>query len=133
MLATLLGYALDVIDHGTCPDGKRYVDPAVREGIPCPLGVSPFPARRGRDLDRRMRDLADFLLARIAEDEAALRHLADRFGIGDRWLIECETRRRIVHLIAVDSLAEGLPGADVVRIMAVPYVEHADYQEHWRI
>lgn len=51
---------------------------------------------------RRM-DITEFLLARIAEDEAEARHLQGEmdFGLeacGDRMLAECAAKRRIMEL-----------------------------------
>jgi hypothetical protein len=80
-----------------------------------------------------MRELALFLLARITEDEAALDYLDDRFGIGGRWREDCETKRRMVNMIAVEPRNESLEGTDVLRMLALPYAEHDDYRPEWRI
>jgi hypothetical protein len=123
--------------------------------------------------------LTEFLLARIAEDEAAARglnaDLAREFGTCEtqlystldsvgtgysempalsidstRVLAECEAKRRIVEMgrfsdspeSAVDYwLDEGRgltpsPGLgamiDVLRLLALPYADHPDYDEAWR-
>lgn len=105
--------------------------------------------------------LTEFLLARIAEDEAAAMDSLER-GFGDwewladlgvnyearthmvrhhpaRVLAECEAKRRIVDAARADyedslqsgddttSLAE-----EVLRVLALPYSDHPDYDEAWR-
>jgi hypothetical protein len=126
--------------------------------------------------------LAEFLLARIAEDEAHWRRLAanlpqvggrmaDRFNIGGfdfhppvpvipaKLLAECEAKRRIVERHhRVDSeewrpddwppspecagcgfnAVEEYRTADVdecpeLRLLALPYADHPDYQPAWRV
>lgn len=100
--------------------------------------------------------LADFLLARIAEDEASARgrqmQVAAQFGkhdpVSDRiagqpWparvLAESEAKRRIVEMyIHLRSPAVFDPmGAHVglgrsLRLLALPYAEHPDYGQKWR-
>ncbi len=116
-------------------------------------------------------DLSEFLLARIAEDEAVAksasmevpqaREEGEVWGvwIGRKWyqstayavhatrynparvLAECEAKRRIVNEIApeiADQLA-GLSGGQILyrddvllRLLAVPYADHPDYDEAWR-
>lgn len=127
--------------------------------------------------------LTEFLLARIAEDEAAARkdepwlwtddenrpipdaELALVSGVDlrmevpvSRWLAECEAKRRIVaEHPASTEWAEGVnacttcqwdidcdapkhdhqPGAGpypcpTLRILALPYADHPDYQQEWR-
>jgi hypothetical protein len=78
--------------------------------------------------------LIEFLLARIAEDQAVLTVLGDRFGLGDRWVTECEARRRIVELIAagaddIDSRERW----EVLQILAQPYVDHPDLRAAWQL
>lgn len=88
-------------------------------------------------------NLADFLLARIAEDEAMARaDLALRFvpsleprimGTGGeptdraRVLAECEAKRRIVEWDEVQ-----LEEHPVLRFLALPYADHPDYREEWK-
>lgn len=111
--------------------------------------------------------LTEFLLARIAEDEAAARDVvpsewgfdvtADRrfeayndhveVGVA-RVLAECEAKRRRVELFAKwdalcspDDWPEGdMSGAaladsgrHLLRIEALPYADHPDYDEAWRV
>ena len=93
-------------------------------------------------------DLADFLLARIAEDEqdASDVHEVDcdlvRQGAVDpafgwtcscghpaRILAECQAKRWIVG--AYDILRDA--GAEaVVAVLALPYADHPDYSADWR-
>jgi hypothetical protein len=126
--------------------------------------------------------LADFLLARIAEDEAAVHGIehgfdwdpraresraADERGLewinpsdqwsdtyrldvpSDRILAECEAKRRIVELAneasgldmsvdldrrvgTRDTVAEPYVGDLILRALALPYADHADYRDEWR-
>jgi hypothetical protein len=103
--------------------------------------------------------LTDFLLARIAEDEAAARHRdtvtfgAERRRVANealhdpfdpaRVLAECEAKRRIVDYreqVASESAATGVPIFEAqlsaydaaLRALAVPYAEHPDYRDEWR-
>lgn len=110
-------------------------------------------------------NLADFLLARIAEDETAARAalqrgstvydwavLRDRhFILADshhipRWkparvIAECDAKRRIVTDVGVVVLdpfgvqwPEGYKEAleHTLRLLALPYADHPDYDEAWR-
>lgn len=89
--------------------------------------------------------LADFLLARIAEDEAAAglaqpgRHRWSR----DRILAECEARRRIVEEFAqvhADYQVARTPTLEgqrfgllkAVAFLALPYASHPNYREEWK-
>ena len=92
--------------------------------------------------------LKEFLLARIAEDEAALeRDDCQSLGIhvitipaGERWLAECEAKRRIVELhtnqggscgTCTDSDYAGLVDdwpCPTLRALALPYAD----REEWR-
>ena len=105
--------------------------------------------------------LADFLLARIAEDEADARYLmvglppatGGPYSVDHpaRVLAECEAKRRIVELHGVDDPTGRLyPGAplacrvcdhdgsdrvypcDTLRTLAAVYADHPDYGESWR-
>ena len=105
--------------------------------------------------------LTEFLLARIAEDEAAARSLGDepgrrwlhslrgvtdqdarRFGARanpTRVLAECEAKRRIVERaeIAHERAKVGPSDGDsawflAVRYLALPYADHPDFREEWR-
>jgi hypothetical protein len=92
--------------------------------------------------------LTEFLLTRIAEDEAVARAAeqtwdSDRDGgwwVGcdpdtqahiarhdpARVLTECEAKRAIVELISS-------PGPQALRLLALPYADHADYQPEWTL
>lgn len=84
--------------------------------------------------------LTEFLLARIAEDEADAR--GDTLGAvipqdcwgPDRVLAECEAKRRIVdacqnveQVHAAEFLADRM-----LAFLALPYADHPDYREEWR-
>lgn len=106
--------------------------------------------------------LTDFLLARIAEDEAVAmnashhRHLVhdyERDNYGFLWvkttrvLAECEAKRRIVEM-ASDAERRMMDGPDfhsdgtfhtvsawmgtVLRALALPYADHPEFREEWR-
>lgn len=91
--------------------------------------------------------LTDFLLARIAEDEAG------QAGGHDYWcswsqasepcdcprkriMAECEAKRRIVEMYHEAGVAGSYPRATVLgpvaRALALPYADHLDYREEWR-
>jgi hypothetical protein len=85
--------------------------------------------------------LTDFLLARIAEDEAArvipdgdpgwpFTRSAEEIAESERWKAECEAKRRIVEreMADVDE-----PDWVLLRLLAIPYADHPDYREEWRI
>jgi hypothetical protein len=99
--------------------------------------------------------LADFLLARIAEDEgwAGGIHEEDcdppgcTCGDPARVLAECEAKRRIVELHdrghecsqydhhgEVDSCtyAHDFDDCSTLRLLALPYASHPDYQTEWK-
>jgi hypothetical protein len=83
--------------------------------------------------------LVEFLLARIAEDRAALGLFDRQFHESDRWVAECEARRAIVELVAsgvegIDGVegCDRLEGCDVLLLLAQPYVDHPDFCEAWR-
>jgi hypothetical protein len=79
-----------------------------------------------------MERLVDFLLARIAEDRAALQLVDAQFPGSDRWVAECDSRRRIVELVAPQPAGnESLAGCDVLLLMAQPYGEHRDFRKEW--
>ena len=90
--------------------------------------------------------LAHFLLTRIADEEALARKADPRdwdlsewasvdsawFGAEwdpDRVLVECATKRRVVETCVEydDFCAEA-----VLQVLALPYVDHPDYDEAWR-
>lgn len=100
--------------------------------------------------------LTDFLLARIAEDEAGYR--AEAAGIEwltvngrDLWpklLADCEAKRRIVEREGKRLHEEWRrrsdehrqtfeewftkPYGETLRDLALPYADHSDYREDWR-
>jgi hypothetical protein len=106
--------------------------------------------------------LTEFLLARIAEDEATAREAQTLASIytdpqwhwlvahndGSRWqqtshdparvLAECEAKRRIVELVGRPSSDDewfmGRADAldEVLSYLALPYADHPDYREEWR-
>lgn len=103
--------------------------------------------------------LTDFLLARIAEDEAYIGGAVDDVGghgvnglmwdhggldgAATRALAECEAKRRIVAEL---HELESVPGWEddhmtlgqiaglrfAVTALALPYADHPDYRESWR-
>ena len=79
--------------------------------------------------------LTDFLLARIAEDEEDSWIMGEG---GGRMRDECEAKRRIVHLNYFNDPGDDWSGGaesahdDVLRLLAVPYADHPDYDETWR-
>ncbi|GAW54726.1 DUF6221 family protein [Nocardioides sp. PD653] len=96
--------------------------------------------------------ITEFLLARIAEDEAvatghdrhnksapwAHYHLASRFN-GPRVLAECQAKRRIVEsLIAHEGSGDTAAGSrwaltEVVKAFAAVYADHPDYDPAWQL
>lgn len=107
-----------------------------------------------------MSELADFLLARIAEDEAVARQAVDYWS-GDaasqpeydhitlhdpaRVLAECEAKRRIVERYLdvkayvdrgnydVDEYAAELSGLETaLEFLTAPHADHPDYREEWK-
>jgi hypothetical protein len=83
-----------------------------------------------------MEDIAAFLLARIAEDEANVRSWAQEAAVAvlTRALAECEAKRRLIE--HVQRLGRGAGAqADLemfLKIMAVPYAGHPAYRNLWR-
>lgn len=92
--------------------------------------------------------LTEFLLARIAEDEATVaatveraaseRIPADELGPWrTRVLAECEAKRRIVTAIAAwldeHSDEDHVPaGDDALAWLGTIYADHPDYRDEWR-
>lgn len=77
--------------------------------------------------------LTEFLLARIAEDETAVRGLTsgedpDFFWGPDRIRAECEAKRRLLNHVASNWRLE----ESVAKILALPYADHKQFQEEWR-
>jgi len=106
--------------------------------------------------------LTDFLLAQIAEDEAAAERGGSHNGGGSfandnygcllidpvRVLAECEAKRRIVEayidtlaMIPTHVLGDGDEHptviaeeyeAHILPALALPYADHPDYRDEWR-
>lgn len=86
--------------------------------------------------------LADFLLARITEDEADARTRSLGRGWRKQWLADCKAKRRIVgmyvgpteddegNLSAIGGYGEAW--LDAIRFLALPYADHPDYQQEWK-
>jgi hypothetical protein len=105
--------------------------------------------------------LAEFLLARIAEDyrfvpkyhepmcEWMMRHDRDEeaecdCGLESRQafvLAECDAKRRIVERCQQAHVDQGIYGEDsqdelaghILRLLALPYADHPEYQPEWRV
>jgi Family of unknown function (DUF6221) len=78
--------------------------------------------------------LTEFLLARIAEDEAAVAHIRKDPGYWyalpwDRLLAECEAKRRIVREW---GQFETYNGEGLMQVLALPYADHPDYLPDWK-
>jgi hypothetical protein len=103
-----------------------------------------------------MNDLAEFLLARIAEDEAEIAAGAD-FAVLDtsgwmghaalwgqeRALAECSAKRDIVTELVDEHVTQRWTDARptvrrsvrypaVLQALARPYADHPDYRQEWR-
>lgn len=76
--------------------------------------------------------LTDFLLDRIAEDEAVAR--TAEYGYIERQLAECDAKRRIVQYHEVKHRREGVGGFNcfTAKTLALPYADHPDYREEWK-
>ena len=82
--------------------------------------------------------LTEFLLARITEDEveAPFIHDGDKWSDGcacdfpTRWLAECAAKRRIVEWHQPDDVCDD--ACHTLRLLALPYADHPDYDESWR-
>ena len=95
-----------------------------------------------------MSDLTEFLLARLTDDEDAIRSRWNAAGVTDeafwgtplqpsRALAECKPKRSLVGLLQSDSRdphnAMRREWADeILRALAAVYADHADYREEWR-
>jgi len=105
-------------------------------------------------------DIAEFLLGRIADDEALARSVVDehpmndwesyvssagfyempssRFAIDfnpERVLVECKVKRELIAMHAthfIDSPRHCQPNKRVLQVLALPYTDHSDYDESWR-
>lgn len=106
-----------------------------------------------------MSDLAEFLLARIAEDQALAREstgVEDSSGgavawakTDERWLLEidparllteCEAKRQIIERARMawdnsdctECNEAGYLADDLLKLLALPYAGHPDYRDDWR-
>ena len=103
-----------------------------------------------------MNELAEFLLARVGEDERVARAargaglhdnrpaVKEWFGVAhpDRMLVWSDARRRIVALHhAVRGAGDGEvrcagcghpPPCPTLRLMSLPWADHPDFREEWR-
>jgi hypothetical protein len=107
----------------------------------------------------RVNELAEFLLARVGEDETVARAargsgmhddrpaVKEWIGLANprRMLVWSDARRRIIalHQITVRSTPNGEAveycagcghpePCPTLRLMALPYADHPDYREEWR-
>jgi hypothetical protein len=82
--------------------------------------------------------LTEFLLARIAEDEAVAREVArGPRGWGKttarRRIADCEAKRRIIARLCDVEWTGSRAVRDVVLAeLAVPYADHPDYRPEWK-
>ena len=86
--------------------------------------------------------LTEFLLARIAEQEARLHDMRRSSAVPSSMLVnktigvalaECEAKRRIVEsYVAEFGPGDWLVDHDVLRLLALPYADHPDYRQKWR-
>ncbi|GLB69383.1 DUF6221 family protein [Arthrobacter mangrovi] len=83
-----------------------------------------------------MEEIVEFLLARIAEDEANVRSWAEAASVPvlDRALAECEAKRRLIRHVRqlAGHRCEDAGLLTLLQIMALPYVGHPAYRERWR-
>jgi uncharacterized membrane protein YhhN len=79
--------------------------------------------------------LTEFLLARIAEDEALCRNT---MGVPEWWparvLAECGAKRRILaHATRPEHQSWESPMVSILAAMVLPYVDHPDCREAWAV
>ena len=102
-----------------------------------------------------MMTLTEFLLARIAEDQADAELAIRNQEPGEPWgcdtvpgeglqlarwsparvLAECEAKRQIVNrskMLTAATYASGIAFAEILTLLALPYTDHPDYDEEWR-
>jgi len=82
-------------------------------------------------------DLADFVLARLAEEEHDWLRLANSGGPADpavqARLTNCRARRtRVTHLGMQRSAAAAAADTIELQLLALPYYDHPDYKPQWR-
>lgn len=95
--------------------------------------------------------LTEFLLARIAEDEADALRAVDGNGVMavfasggrkrhlDRWspsrvLAECGAKRDVIQIAVLpDHQSFSSPWVDALVVMASVYSDHPDYRPEWKL
>lgn len=91
--------------------------------------------------------LREFLLARIAEDEAAASTWYEDWGgnmesLTERVLAECEAKRRIVELHYSWELhsnriplleAQVVTATTILRVLASVHSDHPDFEPKWKL
>ncbi len=72
----------------------------------------------------------------LAQGEGAVKEATEHIARWDpaRVLAECEAKRRVVESVerAMRTGTSGL-GPSVVRTLALPYADHPDYDEAWKV
>jgi hypothetical protein len=92
--------------------------------------------------------LTEFLLARIAEDEENADDWHERFcattggppgpfpcdcPVPDRVLVECKAKQQVVMIVQQWINSGVYPTLDhILFALALPYADHADYNQAWR-
>jgi len=81
--------------------------------------------------------LTEFLLARIAEDEARVAGFwqgedPDFFWGPDRIRSECQVHRRIVERVYEEHGLRGELLDGILHDLAAVYADHPDYRQEWR-
>jgi hypothetical protein len=82
--------------------------------------------------------LIEFVLARIAEDEEIVRLKGITGRRVERGQLECEAKRRIVELHRAKdngfcTHCNWKWPCVTLRLLALPYADHPDYQPEWRV
>ncbi len=107
-----------------------------------------------------MSDLADFILARIAEEERACQSrlygrvaaAAEELVSPGRLMLHCAARRKVVKLHEIHIVDDGLNAmidgesgsgragpnerdylCPTLRLLALPYFDHPDFQPQWQV
>lgn len=84
--------------------------------------------------------LIEFLSARLTDEEAVIKALK-RFWLEadytledyqERALAHCEAKRRIIRLHPCDDCGAGDDPCETLRLLALPFDVHPDYDERWR-
>lgn len=94
--------------------------------------------------------LTEFLLARMAEDEADVEQRRDEYayrvkfegedyaqrfdhpGSIDRAARDCDSKRRIVVGMQPFGPLDDIDSEAILGLLALPYADHPDYDEQWR-